>query len=143
MALRNFTRNLRIFLDSLELWIENKKNILGKTVLKIWSQICGKNTMLVQKITLKKVQKSKNTQNIKNLKLHFFFKAIFLDISGHFAPNLKPHFKTVFPKLFFFLFKAQHCLETIFLTKVFSFFSCLSLIWQSAPGQSRGAEGRT
>ena len=53
VALRNFTRNLRIFLDSSEIWIENKKNSLGKNVLKIWSQICGKISMLVHKVTMK------------------------------------------------------------------------------------------
>ena len=40
MALRNFTRNLLMFLHNFKLLIENKQKILGKTVLKIWSQIC-------------------------------------------------------------------------------------------------------
>ena len=59
MALRNFMRNLRIFLDSFELYIENKKNCLGKTFFffLIWSQICGKNAMLVPKVTLRKSAK--------------------------------------------------------------------------------------
>ena len=42
MALRNFTHNLRMFHDSVELQIENKKNSLGETVLKLWSHICRK-----------------------------------------------------------------------------------------------------
>ena len=44
-ALPNFTRNLRMFLDRFELWVQNKKNCLEKTVLKMWSQICGKIAM--------------------------------------------------------------------------------------------------
>ena len=51
MALRNFTQNLRMFLDSFELSIENKKNSLEKTVLEIWSQICGGIAMLIHKVT--------------------------------------------------------------------------------------------
>ena len=61
MALRNFTRNLRMFLESFELLVPNKKNSSRKTVFKMWSHICGIVNMLVHKITWKKVQKSKNT----------------------------------------------------------------------------------
>ena len=61
MALRNFTRNLRMFLESFELGVQNKNNSLGKTVLKMWSQICGKIAMLVHKITLKKKCKKVKT----------------------------------------------------------------------------------
>ena len=57
MASRNFMRNLRIFLDSFELSIENKKNRLGKTVFQMWSQIGGKNSILVHTVTLKKSAK--------------------------------------------------------------------------------------
>ena len=42
VALRNFTHNLRLFLDSVEHWIESEKNCLGKTVLKMCPQICRK-----------------------------------------------------------------------------------------------------
>ena len=59
MALRNFTRNLHIFLDNFELPIENKKNSLGKTVLELWSQICGQIAMEINKVTLKKIAKKK------------------------------------------------------------------------------------
>ena len=52
---------LRVFLDSFELLIENKKNSLEKTVLKMLSQICGKNYMLVHKVTLKKKCKKVKT----------------------------------------------------------------------------------
>ena len=50
----HFRRNLRMFLDIFELQIENKKNALGKTVLKTWSQICGKFASFVHETTLKK-----------------------------------------------------------------------------------------
>ena len=67
MALRNFTRILCMFLDSFGLLIENKKNYLGRTVLEMWSQVCGKIAMLVQ------VKKSiKKHIKFKNLKVHFF-----------------------------------------------------------------------
>ena len=59
--LRNFTRNLRIFLDIFEL-LKEKQNCSGKTVLKMWSQILGKMAVLVHKITLyKKSKKLKKT----------------------------------------------------------------------------------
>ena len=45
----HFRRNSRMFLDILELQIENKKNALGKTVMKIWCQICEKMALFVQK----------------------------------------------------------------------------------------------
>ena len=62
MVLRNFTRNLHMFLDSFELSIENNKINVGKTVLNMWSQICGRIAMLIHKVTLgKKVQKSKKS----------------------------------------------------------------------------------
>ena len=55
MGLRNFTRNICMFLDSVELWLKKtKKNSWGKTVLKIWSQICRKMTYCVQINALKK-----------------------------------------------------------------------------------------
>ena len=58
-ALSNFTRNKHMFLDSFELSIENKKNNLGKTVLKMQSQICRKIAMLVNKIAFKKSERKK------------------------------------------------------------------------------------
>ena len=54
MALCNFTLNLRMFLDIVELCKENKKNSSGKTVLKMWSRILGQMAVLVQEISLKK-----------------------------------------------------------------------------------------
>ena len=54
MALCNFTRNLRMFLHNYELEIENKQKSLGKTVLKIWSQIWENMSYQVQKKTLEK-----------------------------------------------------------------------------------------
>ena len=66
MALRNFTRNLRMSLYNFELELDKKKH-LGKTVLEMWSQVCVKITMLVNKVTLikKKVQKSKKHRKLK------------------------------------------------------------------------------
>ena len=53
-----------MFLDILELRIENKKNYFGKTVLKMLSQIGGKKCFLrPQKCFEKKVQKLKTTKN--------------------------------------------------------------------------------
>ena len=50
-----------MFLDILEFRIEKKS---GKTVKKIWSQICGKKKfMCPQKCFYKKVQKLKTTKN--------------------------------------------------------------------------------
>ena len=43
-----------MFLDNIELRIENKKSSLGKTVLQLWSQIFAKMAKLVHKMTLKK-----------------------------------------------------------------------------------------
>ena len=42
-----------------------QKRQFRKTVLKMWSQIGGKIAMLVHKVTLKKMHKSKNTLNLK------------------------------------------------------------------------------
>ena len=50
----HFRRNLRMFLNIFELQIQNKKNALGKTVLKLWPQICRKMASFVHKTTLKK-----------------------------------------------------------------------------------------
>ena len=53
-----------MFLDILDFRIENKNNGLEKTVLKMWSQICGEKSLCVHKTTLrKKVQKLKITKN--------------------------------------------------------------------------------
>ena len=48
-----------MFLDNIKLRIENNIKILGKTVLKLWSQIGQKVANAVYKMTLKKkVQKN-------------------------------------------------------------------------------------
>ena len=70
----------------------------------MWSQICGKIANLVNKFTLKKMQKNKNPQNLK-IKSALFFQSIFLETFRHFSPNLRPHFQNSFPKLFFFYLK--------------------------------------
>ena len=123
MALRTFhTQFTQVSRHS---WASNRKQkkCLGKTVLKIWSLICGKMASFVHKTTLKKksVFEKWLYLSIKQLwkKIHFFFKvilwtneAIFLQIWNHI-------FRTVFPKnCFCFLFEAQECLET-----------CVNCVW--------------
>ena len=73
MALRNFTRNLRMFRDIFELCKEKEKNNSSeKTVLKLWSQILSKMAVLVHEISLKKSARKKKHINLKNLKEQFF-----------------------------------------------------------------------
>ena len=58
-----------MFIDILEFRIEKNKKSLGKTVLKMWSQICGKKKfMCPQKRFKKKVQKLKKYQKQKIIK---------------------------------------------------------------------------
>ena len=63
--------NLHMLLDILEFRVENKKNYLGKTVLKVWSQILRKmafmSTKLLFRKNLKTKIKLKNNENVKNL----------------------------------------------------------------------------
>ena len=84
-----------MYLDSFELQIENKKNSLRKTVIKMWSQTCGKIAMLVHKVTLKKSEKVKTHKTLK-LESALFFQSNFFDIFGTFSPNLRPHFQNSF-----------------------------------------------
>ena len=53
VVLRNFTRNLRMFLDISKLCKENRKNGSGKTVLKMRSQTLGNQAVLVHEISFK------------------------------------------------------------------------------------------
>ena len=107
-----------MFLDILEPQLENKKNCLGKTVLKIWSQICEKMASFVHQMTLKKkciFFQSRFMDKYSHFsKAHFFVKVVLWTNEAIF-PQIRDHiFKTVFPKQFFFcfLFEAQECLET-------------------------------
>ena len=53
-----------MFLDILELRIENKKNSLEETDLNMWSQICGgKKVYVSTKVLLEKNSKLKTTKN--------------------------------------------------------------------------------
>ena len=52
--LRNLRSDLHMFLDNIELRIENKNLSLGKSVLHFWSQICGKMAEWVHKMVKKK-----------------------------------------------------------------------------------------
>ena len=102
-----------MLLDSFEFWVQKK--CLGKTFLKVWSQICGQIAMLIHKFTLKKSAIKKKKIQLKYLKVHFL-QSYFSDTLSYFSTNI---FITVFPKLFFlFLCKAQHCLET-----------CVNCVW--------------
>ena len=47
-----------MFLDILEFRIRTEKSLSGKTVLKIWSQICGKKTYVSTKLLLEKSAKN-------------------------------------------------------------------------------------
>ena len=58
-----------MFLDNIELRIENTNSSVGKTVLQLWSQICEQMAKLVSKMTLKKEKKKKR-------KAYFVFKVI-------------------------------------------------------------------
>ena len=54
-----------MFLDILEFTVENKKNCLGKTVVKMWSQMLTKSGSKVHKTTFRK-----KCENQKKLKLN-------------------------------------------------------------------------
>ena len=91
-----------MFLDSVELWIENKKNCLGKTVLKMWFQIWG------NWLDMSKKNYFKKKCDLKFLSfMCFYFFALFFKVTLWtniaILPQIWDHiFKTVFPKLFFF-----------------------------------------
>jgi hypothetical protein len=55
--------------------------------------------------------KTPKTQKLESI---LFFQSIHLDTIGHFSTNLRPIFLNSFPTtiIFYFLFKAQYCLET-------------------------------
>ena len=59
--------NLRMFLDIVELYKENKKSSSGKTVLKMWSKIVCKIDVVAHEISLKK--KCKKVKTHKSQKL--------------------------------------------------------------------------
>ena len=104
MTLRNFTCNLRMFLDSVELWIENKTKKLGKTVEKRWSQSCRKMALYVQQVALKKSALFIFYVLFVFTFWHFFFKVTLLT-----NMSMLPHiwdqiFKTVFSKHFLLFF---------------------------------------
>ena len=107
----HFRRNSRMFLDILELQIKNKKNALGKTVVKMGSQICGKMPSFVTKMTLKKkctfFQSCFMDKYSHFSKANFFFKVVLWTNNAIF-PQIRDHmFKTVFHQKFFcFLFEA-------------------------------------
>ena len=70
--------------------IRKQKGSLGKTVLKRWSQIFGKITMLVYKVTLKKKCEKVKTHKTEK---RTFFKSIFLRPFCHFSTNMRSHFQ--------------------------------------------------
>ena len=56
-----------MFLDHIQLRIENNNSYLGKTVLQLLSQIGQKIVKLVQKMTLKKCSKNRKNQKAENM----------------------------------------------------------------------------
>ena len=54
-----------MFLEILEFTVENNKKCVGKTVLKMWSQMLTKNGLNVQKRTFRKKKKKKRRKKMK------------------------------------------------------------------------------
>ena len=61
-----------MFLEILEFRVENKKNCLGKTVFKMWSQICEQMAYVSTKFLLEKVQILKKIKT-KTMKVYTIF----------------------------------------------------------------------
>ena len=64
--LRDLTHDLQMFLDNIELRIENKNSSLGKTVLQLWTI-----NYISPSNDLKKVQKTKKSKSWKNESILF------------------------------------------------------------------------
>ena len=115
--LRTLWRILHMFLDILEFTEENKKDCLGKTVLKMWSQKLTRNGLKVHKTTSRKkcknlkINKNKNNENVYNLWRILGTK---LPLLVDFWDQL---FKTVFP--IFFLFSTLNSKMSRNMRKVF------------------------
>ena len=54
-----------MFLDILEFRVETKKKWFGKTVFKMWSQLCGKIAYFSAKLLLEKSAKTKKKNEEK------------------------------------------------------------------------------
>ena len=77
----HFTQHTLDFAVLWETWLEekskaNQKNCLGKTVLKMWSQICGKKPSCPQNYFEKKVQKLKTTKTKNHKCVHNLWRLI-------------------------------------------------------------------
>ena len=72
----------------------------------MWSQICGKNVMLVHKVTLKISAKKKNTLKLKKLKITLFSKQ-FLRLINPFFSKSETTFLNQFSLNYSFLFSIQ------------------------------------
>ena len=93
---------------SRKFWALSKKktkNSLWKTVLKIWSQICGK--MLVDKVALTKNAKKKKHIKLNNLKAHFFSRLLFWHIMPFFYKLETTFSNKFFLKYIFFCFYSK------------------------------------
>ena len=103
-----------MFLDNIELRIENKNWSLGKTVLQFWSQICEQMAKLVHKMTLKKKRsKTKKIKKLKTWKRTFLSKSFYWPIKLLFHKSETTIAKQFFLNLnFCFLFLVRYCLET-------------------------------
>ena len=113
----HFTRHIRMFQDILELQISNKKNALGKTVLKILSQISRKWPHLSIKWLWKKSVfffKVVLWTNIAIFQKRTFFSKLFHgQMTAPFHKSETRFSKQFSLRHFFcFLFEAQECLET-------------------------------
>ena len=95
-----------MFLDSVELWIENQKNSLGKTILKIRFQIWRKMAWYVQKNSLNKKCDFKFLSFMCFNFFALFFKVTLWTYIAFLPQIWDNFFRTVFLKLFF-LFSFQ------------------------------------
>ena len=113
LPLRNLWHHLHMFLNILELKIENKNVNLGKTVLIMWSQICGSATYLFTKLLLKSGKKTKTKKHWQSLadswdKTSTPIGFLWLDLQNrfpwrhwsnftnsyrHFSTNLRPYYQ--------------------------------------------------
>ena len=100
--LQNLGRNLHMFLDNIELRIENKKITFSNNFFFNYSLRFVKNGKIGPFKDFEKKRKKKKKSEAENLKAHESETNI-MDILRNILPNQRPHYtmKTVFPKLKF------------------------------------------
>ena len=101
-----------MFLIILEFTVANKKNCLGKTGWKMWSQILKNISHMFTKLLFKKSAKTKKNSNSNHESVHNLWRILgtklvpLVDLWNHIK-------KKILYKLFFcFLFHTQKCLKT-------------------------------